>query len=232
MHAYIKPVLDQYALQANATNAAGAKAYMKNQFEFFGIKTPERRMITKEYMKKMGLQPATELNEIVRELWSLEQRECQYFAIELINYHQPLWKQDIIELIEYCLTHKSWWDTVDSLSSECTGPYFSLFPQQISTVTLQWNTADNIWLQRSSLLYQKNYRSKTDTALLAKYILQLAPSQEFFIKKAIGYILREYARTDKEWVVEFVKRNTLSMLSRKEALKHIAPKNESFRVNK
>lgn len=225
MHPYIKPVHDQYALNANATNAAGAKAYMKDQFEFFGIKTPERRAITKEYMKKMGLLPAKELIEIVKELWSLDQRECQYFAIELLNYHQPLWKEDIIDLIEFCLVNKSWWDTVDSLSSECTGPYFMLFPQQTNVITHRWNTSSNIWLQRSSLLFQKNYKSKTDTDLLANYIRQLAPSQEFFIKKAIGWVLREYAKTNKEWVLEFVKRHTLSMLSRKEALKHIAPIN-------
>lgn len=226
MHSYIKPVYDQYALQANAINAAGAKAYMKNQFKFFGIKTPERRRLTKEYMKRMGLQSAKDLHDIVTELWSLEERECQYFAIELINYHQPLWKEDIIELIEFCLVTKSWWDTVDSLSSECTGPYFKLFPQAIKSTTNRWNTCDNIWLQRSSLLFQKNYKSTTDLNLLANYIVHLAPSKEFFVKKAIGWVLREYAKTDKEWVSEFVHRHTLSMLSRKEALKHIGPVNK------
>ena len=225
MHSYIKPVYDQYALQANAINAAGAKAYMKNQFEFFGIKTPERRRITNEYMKRMGLQQATDLKDIVTELWGLKERECQYFAIELLNYHQALWKEGIIELIEFCLINKSWWDTVDALSSECTGPYFVLFPQGIKSTTFRWNTSDNIWLQRSSLLFQKNYRNNTDLELLANYIRQLAPSKEFFVKKAIGWVLREYAKTDKEWVLEFVNKHTLSMLSRKEALKHIGPKN-------
>ena len=131
MHSYIKPVYDQYALQANAINAAGAKAYMKNQFKFFGIKTPERRRLTKEYMKRMGLQSAKDLHDIVTELWSLEERECQYFAIELINYHQPLWKEDIIELIEFCLVTKSWWDTVDSYRVNAQGPILSCFRRQL-----------------------------------------------------------------------------------------------------
>lgn len=214
MHSFIKPLADSFASLANAEKAAGMKAYMKHHFAFFGIPSTERRKVCKEQMKQNKLHDEKELETVVKELWKLPEREFQYFAIELLAFYKTLWKVSIIRLFEFCITNKSWWDTVDIIASECTGPYFKLFPQQVPIVTPSWNSSSDIWLQRSSLLFQKNYKKNVDTVLLTQYIIKLSSSKEFFVQKAIGWVLREYAKTNKEWVEAFVKEHALAPLSK------------------
>ena len=151
----------------------------------------------------------------------MPEREWQYFGIELLMHYKKQWKISTIKLVEYGITHKSWWDTVDYIADAWAGEYFKLFPQRIITVTGKWNQSNHMWLQRCSLLFQKKYKKSTDTKLLGRYIIQLSGSKEFFIRKAIGWILREYAKTDPEWVKKFVASTELSPLSRREALKNL-----------
>ncbi|MGB4843443.1 MAG: DNA alkylation repair protein [Ferruginibacter sp.] len=220
MHVYIKPIAKHFRQNANAENAAGAKAYMRNQFDYFGIKAATRQSISKDYMKEV-LPAFTELNIIVKELWQLPEREYQYFAIDLMAAMRKQWTKDITDLIEFILINKSWWDTVDHAASDLTGPYFKLFPQQINKITGNWNRSENFWLQRSSIMFQKKYKKETDTVLLSKYILRHTQSKAFFIQKAIGWDLREYSKTDAAWVKNFVTQNKLAPLSKREALKRI-----------
>jgi len=219
MHDYLKPVKKAFSLHADAEKAKGAKAYMRNQFEFFGIQTPIRRMITKEILES-GLPPFSDIPAIMKDAWLQPEREFQYFAIELLGKMKKEWKPDMILLLEEMITQKSWWDSVDHIATWILGPYFQKYPNQIKDVTFKWNQSENFWLQRSSIMFQKSYRSKTDTKLLTDYILHCAGSKEFFIQKAIGWALREYAKTNPDWVKKFVKTNELPVLSRREALKH------------
>lgn len=221
MNSFNHPLVNQLARLSNAEKADRMKAYMKNQFDFLGIPTPERRRICQEHIKRNRIETAEELQGSVKELWDRPQREFQYCAIEVFASNKKLWQQAAIGLIEQCITSKSWWDTVDFISTECSAVYFKIFPGQISTITTGWNRSENIWLQRSSLLFQKPYKNQTDTRLLADFILHLARSKEFFVQKAIGWILREYAKTNPEWVKTFVNENRLAPLSRREALKHL-----------
>jgi 3-methyladenine DNA glycosylase AlkD len=222
MHAYIKPLRKAFELIADKDMAKGQQAYMKNLFPFFGIKTDDRRTITKAHFKEKGLLDEATLHEVVKELWELPNREYQYAGQELLHFHRKTFTIHTIKCIEHCITHKSWWDTVDALNTMAAGVYFEHFPQKISSVTGKWNRSDDMWLNRSSLLFQLKYKQKTDTALLASYIETLAPSKEFFIRKAIGWILREYAKTNPDWVREFVETHgELSGLSKREALKAI-----------
>lgn len=220
MHPYIKKLNDRYAANANQAIAASAKAYLRNQFGCFGIPSPLRRSIGKEYMKE-GLPPYDQLEDIIRQLWLLPEREFQYFAIELVAKYRKEWKENIIRLFEHLLTHKSWWDTVDYINSELVGPYFKLYPAGLKKITGRWNQSQDLWLQRSSILFQKNYKHDLDKSLLTKYILHLQPSREFFIQKAIGWTLREYSKTNPAWVKEFVQEHALAPLSKREALKWI-----------
>jgi 3-methyladenine DNA glycosylase AlkD len=224
MHPYIKPVYDAFTKQSNKKNAIGMKAYMLHQFNFFGIKTPLRDSIVKAHIKSHPLQDMNEIESIVIALWQMPNRELAYFAIDVFAANKKLWTPASIQLIEYCISSKSWWETVDGIASEWLGPYFKLFPEQILPITHKWNHSENIWLQRSSLLFQKSYKNETDTTLLSTYILHLKDSKEFFIKKAIGWVLREYSKTNAEWVIHFVATNSLSALSKKEALKRIHAK--------
>lgn len=221
MHSYLIPLQNEFLLHADDKRAAGAKAYLLNQFEFYGIAMPVRRKICRAYIRSNLLPGIAEVEKIVREAWKLPQREWQYFGIELLMHYKKQWKLSTIKLIEHGIVNKSWWDTVDYIADAWAGEYFKLFPGQIIAITGKWNRSDNMWLQRSSLLFQKKYKSSTDTKLLAKYIQHLSGSKEFFIRKAIGWMLREYGKTDPAWVKKFVGSNELSSLSRREALKNL-----------
>ncbi len=221
MHPYITPIANKFSLQENPNKAKGMKAYLLNQFSFFGIAAPERRLLCKEYYKQNVITDLTELEKIVLETFLLPQREFQYFGIELFAHHKKLWKSSSIGLIKKCLLTKSWWDSVDAIASEWLGPFFTLFPQKIMHHTFQWNRSTDIWLQRSSILFQKSYKTSTDTKLLSAYILHCSDSKEFFIQKAIGWALREYSKTNPKWVLSFVSKTKLPSLSKKEALKRM-----------
>ncbi|MBL7761675.1 MAG: DNA alkylation repair protein [Sediminibacterium sp.] len=221
MNAYLLPLVAQFEQHVNAAQASGMKAYMLNQFNFAGIKTPLRDSIVHPFLKENRLTNTAALEKVVKELWKMDHRELQYAAIDLFKVHHVLWKPGSVRLIEYCITHKSWWDTVDGIASDWLWTFFQMFPELKHPVTKAWNQSDNIWLQRSSLLFQKQARKNTDTRLLSAYILHLSGSKEFFIQKAIGWALREYSKTDADWVRRFVSKNKLAPLSKREALKRI-----------
>jgi len=220
MHAYLLSLNAAFQEQADSEKALAIRAYLRNQFETFGLPTPLRRHITNQHMKK-GLPDYKTLPAIVKACWRLPQREWQYFAIELVVAEKKNWDKPLIRLIEFMITHKSWWDSVDHIASELTGPYFTLFPGNTESLTRKWNQSNNIWLQRSSIMFQKSYKVKTNTILLSRYILNQAGSKEFFIQKAIGWSLREFSKSNPAWVIQFVKQHKLSSLSKKEALKRV-----------
>ncbi|OYY20847.1 MAG: hypothetical protein B7Y69_09415 [Sphingobacteriia bacterium 35-40-8] len=170
-------------------------------------------------MQANPLQNWEDLELVMKELWALPKREFQYFAIDVLKKHKPLWTIHSIHLMEYCICEKSWWDSVDGIASDWLGGYFVQFPTLVPKVPTHWNSSSNIWLQRSSILFQKAYKANTQLALLSQYILHCKDSKEFFIRKAIGWALREYSKTNPVWVRQFVAENALSNLSTREALK-------------
>jgi 3-methyladenine DNA glycosylase AlkD len=220
-HLYLTKIKKIYAANADATIAKGAKAYLLNQFEFYGIKTPLRRKICKEFYKAHPVKDHNELSSIIKDCFAAPQRELHYFAIELLGYHHKLWSKKTIPLIEWMVTHQSWWDSVDSTNSFVISKFFMKFPETIEITTSKWNNSSNQWLQRMSLLFQLTYKKKTNTTLLSQYIKNCQLEEDFFIRKAIGWALRAYAYTDSKWVVQFIKAHPqLSNLTKREALKH------------
>lgn len=229
MHKYIIPIARAFKSRANAKNAKGAAAYMLNQFEFFGLKTPERRALCKAHFRNYPINDYETLEAVVRECFTLPEREFQYFAIELSGHFKALWPQSAIKLMEECLVTKSWWDSVDHITGYWLDPYFRKYPARIIPVTGRWNRSDNIWLQRASIMFQKTFKKETDEALLSKYILHCKDSKEFFVRKAIGWALREYSKTAPQWVTAFVTKNSLSPLSAREAMKRLDAAKEKSR---
>ena len=220
-HPYVKEIRAIFATNKNATVAKGAKAYLLHQFEFYGIKTPIRRKLCKEFYKANPISTHKELTALIKDCFATPQREMHYFAIELLGYHKKLWSKQTIPLMEWMITHNSWWDSVDSTNSHVIGKFFLQFPEYIKPTTSKWNKSSNKWLQRMSILFQLMYKDKTDTQLLTKYIENCTLEEDFFIRKAIGWALRAYAYTNKKWVIQFVKDHpSLSNLSKREALKH------------
>lgn len=224
MPKFLNELKKSFSLSANPENRDGMKAYMLNQFDFYGIKTPERDKIVKAYIKANPLKTIEEVNGIVRKMWAFKEREWQYAAIDVFRYYHPLWEEHVIDVIESCLTTKGWWDTVDGIGSDWIPVYFSYYPNQIIPITERWNQSDNIWLQRSSILFQRSFKDKTNSRLLKKYILKHKDSGNFFIQKAIGWSLREYGKTNRDWVIDFVAKNKIAPLSKREAMKRIISK--------
>jgi len=220
-HPYFKAIQKIFASNADATISKGAKAYLLNQFEFYGIKTPLRRSLSKEFYKAHPIKDHTELSTIVKECFNEPQRELHYFAIELMGHHKKLWSKKTLPLIEWMITHNSWWDSVDSTNTHVISKFFLTFPEFIDEYTYKWNRSSNKWLKRMSILFQLTYHEKTNTTLLTNYIEHCQLEEDFFIRKAIGWALRTYAYTDPKWVIKFVKTHAqLSNLSKREALKH------------
>lgn len=221
MKQYILSLQDEFKRNANPAIARGQKAYMKNKFEFYGITALQRKKLQKPFLMKQHLPPRRDLSRLVKKLWRLPQREYQMFAQELVHkFDKELVKEDIA-LLEYMITHKSWWDTVDFIAANMVGQYFKLYPQLRSKILTKWLKSGNIWLQRSVLVFQLKYKAEVDVDLLSRGIKYLLGSKEFFINKAIGWALRQYGKTNPGWVISFVSNNTLHPLSRREALRLI-----------
>ena len=221
MNVYLSEVETAFKNHADPANAVGQKAYMRNQFDFLGIKSPIRKEIQRPFFRKENLPPKEALEGIVKTLWNMPEREFQYFAMELANKYSSEFVVDDIDLFEWMITHKSWWDTVDDVAPRLMGDYFMLFPDQRKKRVDLWLKTNNIWLKRSALLFQLRYKEEMDTEFLTYVINSLLGSKEFFINKAIGWILRQYSKSHPQWVIDFVNQTKLEPLSRREALKVI-----------
>ena len=221
MEDFIDILKIEFKKNSNKQIATQQKTYMRGQFEFYGIKTPLRREIQKPFLVKAYLSKKNDLERIVKILWSQSEREYHLFSQELVEkYIKQLEKNDI-SLLEYMVTHNSWWDTVDFIAIKLIGEYFKIYPDQIDKYVNKWIQSKNIWLQRSAILFQLNYKDNLDTILLSNIINSLLDSKEFFINKAIGWVLRNYSRTNPQWVIDFSNKTNLSNLSKKEALRLI-----------
>ncbi|MFP5040158.1 DNA alkylation repair protein [Parasediminibacterium sp. JCM 36343] len=217
---FIASLQTLFVEKTDAAVAASSKAYLKGQFGFIGMRTQDRRALTKMLLQEKALPNLEAVTTIVQTLWQMPEREYHHAAIQILAHYKKYWRPNTLSLMEQCLTTHSWWDSVDNLNAECISEYFRLFPAALGTTTY-WNKHDNMWLQRSSLIFQKAYKQRTDTDLLAQHILYLAASKEFFIQKAIGWALREYSKTNPDWVTDFVASNPLPALSKREAMRRI-----------
>lgn len=221
---FILPLLSVLEEHRNEKEAVYMKKYMKGHFEYFGIKAPLRKELTRQFRIENGPIQKENMDKMVRWCWQAPERELQYIAMETLGHLAGKAKISYMSLYEFMILNKSWWDTVDYIAANLIGPYFKLFPQEIKTVCDRWMASGNIWLQRSCLLFQLKYKDKTDVELLNGLIKSLKDSKEFFIRKAIGWVLREYSKTNPDFVLHYIQQNQLSGLSEREALKWLRNK--------
>lgn len=219
MTQYLDTLEAEFKSKENPKIASEQKTYLRNQFEFYGIKTQNRREIQKPFLVKEYSPAKKDLHQIVKTLWEKPQRDYQLFGQELVFKYVKQFEISDIQLLEYMAKHKSWWDTVDFIAYKLMGAYFKLYPKERQPHVDKWLDSGNIWLQRCALLFQLKYKGDIDTEILSTTINALLGSKEFFINKAIGWVLREYSRTKPEWVIAFVNNTELSPLSKKEALR-------------
>jgi len=218
---YIKELKDIFEKNKNPDNAIQMKSYMRDKFEFYGIQATERREISRHLLRMENRPPKSKLDKVIKKLWSEEKRELHYFVLDLMQRYQKKYKVEDIGLMEYMVFNNSWWDTVDITAKKIIGSYLKIYPEYKIEYVDKWIKSDNIWLQRTAILFQLGYKEETDQKLLFKIIERLKDIDEFFIQKAIGWALRAYSYKKPEVVKAYIKNNELSNLSTREGLKAI-----------
>lgn len=220
----IDDILILFKSHTDSKNAIGMKAYMKDNFEFFGIKSPIRKEISKQVLKNVKSLSDNEVIDLIEKLWKLPQRELHYLALDiLLRQKRNKWKKDDIQFLEWLALNNSWWDSIDFIAPKLMADYFLMYPEEIDLHTRKWLNTDNKWLIRCAILFQLKYKDKTDLETLYKIILDCCGTKEFFINKAIGWVLRENSKRIPNEIKDFVMfhEDTLSNLSKKEALRLI-----------
>ncbi len=205
----------------NEHQAGPMKKYMKDRFSFLGIKKPERNRIIKQFYQQTGILKGEFHQEFVIKLWEQDEREYQYAALDYMERSLKKLSKKDLSFIEFLITTKSWWDTVDMLASKPVGKIAKDHPEVIKEMIDGWAYGDHLWLRRSAILFQLKYKDQTDEELLYRYIEQNAESKEFFIQKVIGWVLREYSKTNPASVKQFIETHSLSALSIREGSKYL-----------
>lgn len=219
---FTKTLKLEFNKNSDAIIAQAQSAYMRNLFPYFGLKKDTRAEIQKIVFKQIQIADEQELIAVVKELWSLPQRELHYAAQELCLKYKKLWSESILDLFEFMIRTNSWWDTVDFISVKLVGQYLVMFPDQIHKIK-NWHLDSDIWIARTSIIFQLFYKTKTNTEMLFSNCLHLAYHKDFFIRKAIGWALRQHSKIDEPAIRNFLKLNgaKFSGLSIREASKYL-----------
>ena len=204
----------------NEEQAQKMSKYMLNKFEYIGIKTPERRKIFKNFFSEYKNEEKIDW-EFVNKCWENKYREFQYVAADYLKNMKDKLTINDIPKFKRLILEKSWWDTIDNL--DMTIGALALKDSNVNKILLEWSLDENIWLRRIAIDHQLLRKEKTDTELLEKILKNNLGQAEFFINKAIGWALRDYSKTNSEWVKNFIEENKEKMakLSIKEASKYL-----------
>jgi 3-methyladenine DNA glycosylase AlkD len=196
------------------------RAYMRDQFPFLGVPAPQQTILARTVLAGLGRPSEEDLRVVATSCWALPEREFQYFACSYLRRYQAVCSSSFLSVVRQLLVRKSWWDTVDTLAAHIVGPLV-LRDAVLESTMDSWLSGDNLWLTRTAILHQLAYKGRTDADRLFRYCSARADHPDFFIRKAIGWALREYAKTSPSAVTAFVAATSLSGLSRREALKNL-----------
>lgn len=213
------------AFEANQDIVNGQKQsdYLKNNFLCYGIPTQTRREILKECAAEYQEDIKDDFRNICWKLYQFPHREMHHAAIDIfLKEIKKKFQINDIHLIEKFITTNSWWDSVDTLAKYAVGGYFQKFPEKKYAIIDEFSNSDNMWLNRTAIIFQLGYKAKTDFELLMLECEKHKHSNEFFIQKAIGWALREYGSVNPNAVLEYVNSTNLKPLSKKEAIRKIA----------
>jgi 3-methyladenine DNA glycosylase AlkD len=211
---------------ADPFKATAVQLYMKSTMPFRGVPKPARTQLSRRLFAEHPLPDRATWLQAIRTLWhEAECREERYLAIDLSG-HRPYaaWQDpELLPLYEELIVSGAWWDYVDELAIRRVGPILRGHPDAVTPIIRTWATDADRWKRRTAVICQVGAKSHTDTELLAVCIEPNIDDRDFFLRKGIGWALREYAKTNPAWVQAFVDAHPdLSPLSRREALKHLA----------
>ncbi|MDG4826814.1 DNA alkylation repair protein [Asanoa sp. WMMD1127] len=219
-----EPVLDRltalFEADRDHARAVAMRAYMRDQFAFLGIMSPRQRELARQATAGTPRPTEADLLALAGACWARPEREYQYFACAYLRKHAGVLSAGALPAVRGLITTKPWWDTVDVLAARVVGPMVNQHAALIPEMDA-WIADDDIWVIRTALLHQLFYKAATDTDRLFGYCARQAAHSDFFVRKAIGWALREYAKTDPAAVRSFVEATPLSGLSRREALKNL-----------
>ena len=215
----VEELLENLKAVAKPDDAVAMKAYMKNKFEFLGVKTPVRRKLTKTFFKQQ-----TDLVidwNFINEAWNYPYRKLQYTALDYLEIRKKLLTPSDLPRLKKLAQTKSWWDTIDFLD-RLVGSIIARFPET-KEIILSWSCDKDFWLRRLAIDHQLLRKEETDTELLEKILVNNLGQTEFFINKAIGWALRDYSKTNPNWVKDFIERHQAEMaaLSIREGSKYL-----------
>ena len=205
----VEELLENLKAVANPDDAGAMKAYMKNKFEFLGVKTPARRKLAKAFFKQQS-DLVIDWN-FINEAWNYPYRELQYTALDYLEIRKKLLTPSDLPNLKKLAQTKSWWDTIDFLD-RLVGSIIARFPET-KEIILAWSCDEDIWLRRLAIDHQLLRKEETDTELLEKILVNNLGQAEFFINKAIGWALRDYSKTNPDWVRDFIERYRAEMVA-------------------
>jgi 3-methyladenine DNA glycosylase AlkD len=213
---------EAYRSAADPVRADAQSAYMRNQFSYVGIMMPALRVLWRQALQGLEKPGEADLREAALACWGRPEREYQYFACFWLSRHAGRCSAELLPTVRTLISTKSWWDTVDPLAADTVGALVRHHPELSSTMD-EWVVDENLWVARTAILHQLTFKQDTDADRLFDYCLRQAGHQDFFIRKAIGWALRQYARTDADAVRAFLHRSgdRLAPLSVREASKHL-----------
>ncbi len=224
--ALVREVQGSLAAAADPARAAAMQAYMKSALPYRGVAAPECRVIFRAAIAGHPLPDRAAWLGAVRELWDdARHREERYGALALARHRQYAAHRDhtVLPLYRHLVVTGAWWDVVDDVATHLVGPLLHAHPDQVRPALVGWATDDDRWLRRAAVIAQLGAKEATDLGLLTLAVEANLDDRDFFLRKAIGWALRQYARTDPAWVRSFVAAHDdrISALSRREALKHV-----------
>ncbi|MGV9881279.1 DNA alkylation repair protein [Streptomyces sp. NPDC003006] len=207
---------------ADPRRAAQMRAYMKDIAPFLGLTSPVRRELSRAVLAGTPRPDEADCAAIALRCWGLPEREYAYFAVDYLRRHVRRCSSGFLPVVRHLVTTRPWWDTVDLLAAHVVGGLVAADPR-LRTVMDEWIEDEDLWVARTALLHQLRFKSATDAERLFAYCVRQSGHPDFFVRKAIGWCLREYARTDPEAVRAFVgrERDRLAPLSVREALKNL-----------
>ena len=220
---YLKQVQARFEAEGRPEVAEQQMRYMRNQFEFYGLKAPVWMPLCKEMFATYGLLDGEALKTFVRLCYEDDHREIHYLATEMAQKNLRKQSPDFIYFLEEMIQLKSWWDTVDWIS-KLVFQHLRRHPDLTQPVTEAWMNSGNIWLQRVAIIFQRYGKAEIDEKMLFNYILRVADSTEFFLQKGAGWALRDYSKVKPEAVVRFIEENKLPALTKREGLKWLKNK--------
>lgn len=219
---FITSIKEAFEAYQDIENGQKQSDYLKNHFPFYGIPTPIRREILKNCLEEYKDEIKEDFRAICWKLYQYPHREMHHTAIDIfLKEIKKKFQISDIHLIEKLITTNSWWDSVDTLAKYAVGGYLTKFPEKKYAIIDEFSNSDNMWLNRTGIIFQLGYKAKTDFELLMLECEKHKHSNEFFIQKAIGWALREYGSVNPNAVLEYVNSTNLKPLSKKEAIRKI-----------